>query len=128
MERPETTTPRIRGTTERVDAAARALRRSETAAERVLWTALRGRRVAGVKFQRQHPVVPFVLDFYGPDCKLIIELDGDVHDGQDVQDQDAFRTAFLAAYGYRVLRIRNDEVLHNLPNVLKRILDTAHED
>jgi len=128
MERPEATTPRIRGTTERVDAAARALRRRETPAERLLWDALRGRKVAGLKFRRQHPVGPFVLDFYCPDCKLVIEVDGGIHDGQDAQEQDTDRTSFLTAYGYRVLRIRNDEVLYDLPNVLKQIVDVAQAD
>jgi len=125
MERPDTTTPRIRGTTERVDAAARTLRRRETAAERVLWESLRGRKLAGLKFRRQHPVGPFVLDFYCPDCKLAVEEDGDVHDDRDAREQDAFRTSYVAAYGYRVLHVRNVDIPNDLPNVLSKISDLA---
>jgi very-short-patch-repair endonuclease len=125
MERPDKTTPRVRGTSERVNAAARALRRTETPTEQLLWAALRGRRLNGLKFRRQHPVGPFVLDFYCPERKLVVELDGAVHDGPLEQEQDAYRTFYLAAYGYRVLRFRNDEVLLNLPVVLERIATAA---
>ncbi len=125
MERPDKTTPRVRGTTERVDLAARALRHRETPAERLLWAALRSRRLDGLKFRRQHPVGPFVLDFYCPERKLVVELEGAVHGGPEATEQDAFRSAYLTQYGYRVLRFRNDDVLGNLPMVLEHIATTA---
>jgi very-short-patch-repair endonuclease len=92
----------IRGTTPVVEQAARDMRRAPTAAEEKLWGALRGNQVAGLKFRRQHPVGRFVLDFYCPACKLVVEVDGDVHDEQ--QERDAARTRVLEAYGYCVLR------------------------
>ncbi len=120
----EKTTPRMRGTTRPVQEAARALRQTETLAEDVLWEALRGRRLNGLRFRRQHAVGRFVLDFFCSRHKLAIEVDGGVHDGR--AEQDAWRTDYLATYGYRVLRVTNDEVLTDLAGTLDRIL-TATE-
>ncbi len=103
----------------RLTDAARQLRRRETEAEAILWAALRGRQVAGLKFRRQRPAGSFVVDFYCPDHRLVIEVDGGIHDGQ--AEQDAVRTAIIEQYGYRMLRFRNEEVLTDLPAVLTRI-------
>ncbi len=84
-----------------------------------MWEALRDRRFEGLKFRRQHGVGPFVLDFFCATRKLVIELDGAVHDEQ--VEQDTYRTAHLMQYGYRVLRFRNKEILDDLPGVLERI-------
>ena len=102
---------------------AKELRQTMTEAERVLWEALRGRRLAGLRFRRQHPVGQFVLDFYCPAAKLCVEVDGGIHDAQ--AEQDAERSAALAACGYRVVRVRNEEVLENLPSALARIQAAA---
>jgi very-short-patch-repair endonuclease len=118
-----TSTGRIRGTTPGVETAARELRAQRTAAEQVLWEALRRRRLNGLRFRCQHPAGPFVLDFCCPAHKLVVEVDGGVHDSQ--LEQDGYRTAHLEAYGYRVLRFRNEEVLTNLALVLERIAQTA---
>ncbi len=101
----------------------RDLRRDSTGAEQLLWEALRDRQPRGLKFRRQHPVKPFILDFYCPSCKLAVELDGAVHDGQAGQDE--WRTEYLAQFGYRVIRFRNEEVLADLPAVLGRIAHAA---
>ena len=122
MERHKTT-QRIRGTTLALDESAIALRQRTTPAEEMLWSALRGRMVCGLKFRRQHPIGPFVVDFWCPERNLVVEVDGDVHDGQ--AEQDAYRDEHLAAFGCRVLRFRNGEVLHDLVPVLKRIADAA---
>ncbi len=117
------TTDRIRGTTPEVATAARDLRAKLTLAEQVLWGALQRRQLHGLKFRCQHPVGPFVLDFYCPTCKLLVEVDGPIHDTQT--EQDEARTRHLKAYGYRVLRFRNDEVLTDLGSVLERIAQAA---
>ena len=104
-------------------ANARELRRTMTPAEAVLWRALRDRRLAGLKFRRQHPVGPLVLDFCCPILRLAVEVDGAVHDAKT--DQDSARTELLEANGYQVLRFRNDEVLTSLPSVLARIHHAA---
>jgi very-short-patch-repair endonuclease len=66
--------------------AARELRTRQTPAESILWDALRGRRLAGLKFRRQHPIGTFVVDFCCPDRRLAIELDGPVHAEQREHD------------------------------------------
>ncbi len=96
-----------------------------TKAEQVLWAALRYRKARGLRFRRQHPVDRFVLDFFCPSAKLAIELDGSVHDQQAERDEE--RTRVLEAAGYRVIRFRNEEVLNDLPSVLRRITAAAVE-
>ena len=103
--------------------AARELRRNETPAERALWRVLRDRGVNGLRFRRQHPLGGFVLDFYCAEVSLCVEVDGGVHDAQ--QERDAHRTASLALRGIRVIRFRNEEVLTDLPFVLRRIAKAA---
>ena len=116
---------RVRGLAPGVDAAAREMRHEATLAEMLLWSALRAKQLGGLKFRRQHPVGRFVLDFYCPAHKLAIELDGGSHDGQ--RARDCARTEQLAAYGYRVLRFRNEEVITRLPHVLGKMLHFVDE-
>lgn len=96
-----------------------------TAAEQVLWEALRDKKLGGLRFRAQHPVGQFILDFYCPACKLAVELDGSIHEGR--AEEDAARTTHLRAYSYRVLRFQNEEVLTNLASVTARILGAAKE-
>jgi very-short-patch-repair endonuclease len=102
--------------------AAKALRRNQTDAERVLWFQLRGRRLDGLKFKRQVPIDRFVVDFYCSDAKLIIELDGGQHATRI--SEDAGRTKILEAMGSLVLRFWNNDVLQNTEGVLEEILNT----
>lgn len=104
--------PRIRGTTQQTEQAARRLRQHLTPTEVQLWSALRCRQLAGLKFRCQHPVGRFIVDFYCPSCKLIIEVDGDIHAQQKAYDEA--RTEQLQSFGYQVLRFANEEVLSNL--------------
>jgi very-short-patch-repair endonuclease len=103
--------------------AARDLRVRQTSAEVILWEALRNRRLEGLKFRRQHPVGPFVLDFCCPERRLAIELDGGAHAAQ--HEADVERQALLATAGYRVLRFPNEAVHGSLPAVLATIRDVA---
>ena len=114
---------RVRGVSPLVQQAAKDLRQRETRAEEVLWQALRGQKLDGLKFRRQYPLGQFVLDFCCPACRLVVELDGSVHDGRE--REDAARTEHLAAYGYRVIRFRNDQVFTALPDVLEVITAAA---
>ncbi len=118
---PHQQTPRIRGVSPEVQVAARSLRRALTPAERALWRALRRRQWHGLYFRRQYPVGPFILDFCCPAHKLVVELDGAVHDSVEQAARDAARTEQLQAHGYSVIRFRNEEVLYELPLVLTRI-------
>ena len=112
-------TGRIRGTTPQVEAAARRLRQNLTPAEALLWSALRGRQVLGLKFRCQHPLDRFILDFYCPAYKLAIEVDGEIHTEQ--VGYDSARTEQLEEYGYHMLRFSNQEVLENLSSVINEI-------
>jgi len=114
---------RIRGTTPSIEQAARRLRQELTPAETYLWSALSRRQLAGLKFRCQHPVGQFIVDFYCPACKLVIEVDGTTHIQQ--QDYDNIRTEQLQAYGYQVLRFTNEEVLRDRPTVLAVIAEAA---
>ncbi len=97
---------------------ARKLRREGTSEERSLWKWLRAGRLNGIKFRRQHPVGPYVLDFACASAKVGIELDGAGHLGSN----DAIRDEFLRDRGWIVLRFGNDDVVLRLHAVLETIL------
>ena len=99
---------------------ARALRRAEAPAEATVWRELRDRKLGGYKFRRQQPVGAFVADFCCQAARLIVEIDGESHVGQEVKD--ANRTAFLEGQGYTVIRFWNTDVSDNLDGVLETIL------
>jgi very-short-patch-repair endonuclease len=100
---------------------ARNLRQSSTDAEQHLWRLLRNRRLTGHKFRRQHPIPPYVLDFYCHAKKLAIELDGGQHNTDEARAHDEIRTRFLASRGIHVLRFWNDAVLTETDAVLEAI-------
>lgn len=111
--------PRIRGTTPEIEQAAKRLRQNLTPAEARLWSAIRNKQLARLRFRCQHPVGNFILDFYCPAHKLVIEIDGAIHNSQ--VEYDGERTSKLAEYGYTVLRFSNEQVVNNLPQVLAEI-------
>ena len=94
------------------------LRREMTDAEQRLWFRLRGGHLGGLKFRRQHPVPPYIVDFYCPEAKLVIELDGSQH-GPEV---DAASGASLERHGMQVLRFWDNQVLTEIDAVLREIL------
>ena len=99
----------------------RKLRAGQTDAEKLLWKLLRSRQLCEWKFRRQHPVPPYILDFYCHDARLAIELDGGQHNEDTQRAKDAARTRFLARHGIRVLRFWNHEVLQRTEAVLEAI-------
>ena len=119
----ETSRGRIRGVSRELVQGARELRQQMTPAERLLWSHLRGSRLNGHKFRRQHPLGPYIVDFCCPDSRLIIELDGAVH--LDQADYDVSRTEYLEHFGYLVLRFANDAVFFDISTVLRHISATA---
>jgi very-short-patch-repair endonuclease len=104
---------------------ARQLRRPLTASEQILWEAVRDGRLQGIKFRRQHPFGPYVLDFFCVKAQLAVELDGSIHEQAEQKEYDQERTAYLEEHGLRVLRFRNEEVEERLEDVVTRILETA---
>ena len=99
----------------------RHLRRKETPAEKVLWEALRNRKLNGEKFTRQHGIGAYVADFHCSKYKLAIEVDGGIHLKEDVVERDKTRSEFIEAWDIRIVRFTNDEVLNELPKVLDEI-------
>ncbi|HEX5353782.1 MAG TPA: endonuclease domain-containing protein [Rhodanobacteraceae bacterium] len=89
-----------------------------TDAEHALWYRLRGSRLDGLKFRRQHPVPPYIVDFYCAEARLVVELDGSQH-GSGV---DAVRSASLERQGMQVLRFWDNQVLTEIDAVLREIL------
>jgi len=102
---------------------AKDLRREMTPAEARLWYHLRAKRFDGVKFIRQNPRAGAIVDFVARSRKLIIEVDGDTHAGDEAIAKDAERTARLERQGYHVIRFTNAEVMGNMEAVLAAISD-----
>jgi len=113
-----------------VKRTARNLRKNQTESEMVLWQVLRNRKVSGKKFLRQHPMVfewnnrkRFIItDFYCHEAKLIIEVDGGIHEKQ--RDYDKMRDFVVKSLGYRVLRFSNNDILNHLAKTIKTIKNT----
>ena len=109
----------IRGTTPEIERRAVEMRWRMTPAELKLWEAIKSQQFSKMRFRAQHPVGVWILDFYCPALKLVIELDGNSHESK--VEYDAIRTANLEAHGYRVIRFKNEEVLYDLGGVLARM-------
>ena len=97
------------------------LRKNMTVAEQMLWQKLRNRQVSGYRFRRQHPVRDVVVDFFCYQAMLVVEIDGKVHDTSYKEERDIERTKILKMLGLRELRFRNEEVINDLENVIRRI-------
>ena len=105
-------------------ARARRLRRGMTAAEMRLWSRLRSAQQRGYSFRRQHPMGPYVLDFYRRQLGLVVEVDGSHHGHPDQRKADARRSEWLAERGLAVLRFWNDDILRDMPRVVDEICRT----
>jgi very-short-patch-repair endonuclease len=92
------------------------MRAAPTAAEAALWSALRGRRVDGWKFRRQHVIAGYIVDFYCSELRLAVEVDGAIHQARVTEDRQ--RNQDLASLGVRVMRLRNADVLERLVDVV----------
>ena len=104
---------------------ARDLRRRLTPPEARLWFALKGEKLEGIKFRRQHPVGPYVLDFYCAAARLAVEVDGQGHDNPDQAAHDARRTQWLETQSIAVMRIVAEDVRVNLDGVLEALLEAV---
>ena len=97
------------------------LRNNPTKAESRLWMFLKNRQLGGNKFRRQHSIGDYILDFYCPEEKIGIELDGEIHHLIHQKEYDNEKNLFLEAYGIKVLRFENELVLENPETVLNAI-------
>ena len=95
------------------------LRKSQTEVEEIVWKNLKSKKLNGLKFRRQVPYDTFVLDFLCPSKKVILEIDGKIHLKSKIRDQE--RDEYFLEKGYKILRVKNEEVLYDLDSVLQRI-------
>ena len=97
------------------------LRRNMTHSEKLMWDKLRNRKVKGAKFRRQHPIYIFIADFYCHEYKLVVEIDGSIHDLEYQHERDQGRDYMMNELEIQVLRFKNSEVEKNIKDVIKRI-------
>lgn len=103
------------------------LRREPTPAEHKLWAYLRGNKLNGVSFRRQHALGPYIVDFVSIKKKLIIELDGSLHLEQTRFAYDTERTRYLESLGYKVIRFWNNRVENELDGVIRAIENVLND-
>jgi very-short-patch-repair endonuclease len=101
------------------------MRSAMTPAELRLWLRLRNRQLGGLRFRRQAPIGPYIVDFFCPERNLIVEVDGDQHGHESNMKHDAERTRWLEGRGHRVLRFANVEVTNDLDAVYAAISAAA---
>jgi very-short-patch-repair endonuclease len=95
---------------------ARSLRKNSTLPEKILWHELRDRQVGGYKFRRQHPIGNYVVDFCCLEKKLVIEVDGEIHELK--ADRDKVREDYLVRMGYQIVRFQAREIFQNMNGVI----------
>jgi len=99
----------------------RTLRVNSTSAEEILWEEIRNKKLNGLKFKRQHSIGNYVVDFYCASKRLIIELDGEVHNTEEQKEKDQHRDQNLTEMNFKILRISNSQVFNDIETV-KRLL------
>ena len=118
----------LRPVTSQQRSRAKTLRTNQTDAEAILWSVIRAKRLDGLKFRRQVPFGPFIVDFVCHDHRLAIELDGSQHGKAIERERDARRTRWIEDRGYRVMRFWNDDVLRDLDGVCRHIVAMVRGD
>jgi very-short-patch-repair endonuclease len=113
--------PMYFGATPAIFKLAKELRKDETEAEKVLWSKLNKNQILGLHFRRQHPINLFIADFYCPRIKLIIEVDGSIHDITEHQEHDIGRSDILNDFGISVIRFTNEQIICQTDYTLKKI-------
>jgi very-short-patch-repair endonuclease len=99
-------------------------RKNQTEAEKVLWSALKNKKLGGFKFRRQHPLATYILDFYCHEAKLCVEIDGGYHQKKSQKEYDEIRTSLLEIEGgITVIRFSNEQVLTSFNSVTTQILE-----
>ena len=105
----------------------RKVRRSSTLAEKEFWRYARNGRIKGLKFKRQHSIGRYIVDFYCASNRLVIELDGSVHDLPEQREKDAERDINLKEMGFTILRFKNYEVIYSINLVVQEIINTTEQ-
>ncbi|HQB12351.1 MAG TPA: endonuclease domain-containing protein [Candidatus Omnitrophota bacterium] len=115
------------GYNKRLKSLARSLRKDMTNCERKIWGRLRGKQIRGLQFYRQKPIGNYIVDFYCPAKKIVIEIDGGQHFISPGRERDRTRDRFLETMGLRVLRFSDLDVMRNIDAVLETILDAVEK-
>jgi len=105
----------------------RQLRNNMTRAERLLWSQLKGKKISNTRFLRQYGVGSYVIDFYSPQVRLAVEIDGATHSSEDQKEYDTQRQSEIETLGIHFLRFTNQEVYYYLDSVLEKIKAKIHE-
>ena len=109
------------GASPEIHKRAKELRNRLTSSEKILWDHLKSKSFGGFKFRTQHPIKNYIVDFYCHKIRLVIELDGGIHDSIDQKEYDIGRTFELEEFGLKVIRFRNEEIFENINLVLDSI-------
>ena len=115
------------GATKNIFIKAYELRNNMTDAEKALWEVLKRKDIFKVRFKKQHPIDIFIVDFYCHKCKLVIEVDGDIHLQKEVIEYDDGRTHDIEKFGIKILRFTNKEVFENIETVKDCILNEVNK-
>ncbi len=105
---------------------AASLRNNMTDAEKILWNFLSGSKVMGLRFKSQHPIDRFIADFYCHALKIVIEVDGGIHSLLYNRENDINRTYELEKFDIKIIRFRNEQILNDLANVKKEIINICN--
>jgi len=100
---------------------AKELRKTQTEAEKILWSKLNKNQILGLQFRRQHPIDKFIADFFCPKIKLIIEIDGSIHDIPEHHNHDLGRTDILNDFGITVVRFSNEQIINKIDYTVNQI-------
>jgi very-short-patch-repair endonuclease len=103
------------------------LRNAMTVPEIKLWELLNKSKILGLRFKAQHPIDKFIADFYCHSLKLVIEVDGAVHDLSENKEYDIGRTFELEKFEIKVIRFTNEQILNDIDNIKKEIMDICME-
>ena len=105
----------------------RFLRRNSTLAEKIIWLGIRRRQIEGERFLRQFSVKYYVLDFYCPKLRLVIEIDGETHETEEELEYDKHRQKYLESLGIIFQRFKNEEVFSNADKIIEKIKKKVKE-
>jgi very-short-patch-repair endonuclease len=109
------------GASPEIHRRARELRKNLTPAELKLWDLLRSKSIGNLKFRRQHPIYQYIADFYCHELRLVIELDGGVHDEVGQQEYDRNRDLVIGEFDIQILRFKNEEVINDPIKVMEKV-------
>lgn len=113
--------PMYFGATPAIFKIAKELRKDETEAEKILWSKLNKNQILGLQFRRQHPINIFIADFYCAKIKLVIELDGSIHEIPEYQAHDLGRSQLLNDFGITVIRFSNEQIIDDMDKTIDKI-------